>query len=327
MIRHFSCLGEYALAHLAGKGQRQFIGISDSDVTATESAIKKAVKYAKANPRTFKAGDAGNEKLSKRYILRQLRPKERAKAAFHKQYTSYKERADFLATKKAQTEAQKQIARADRRLQREKEKNLKLGKELKTSEEERKRMEQLVVNGLRKKNFQRFMNRLSKKDYQDLLKASAEAGVKMSTFIIHQERFYHQFPEIAELFKQFLDLELKSETVGAETLLELQKQAGATPAHYIGPANFHQELDAHMKAAADNDYDAPHALQKEAGDLVQYVKKLGAWGDLGRRKRNFPLSEGEDDQNMDIDDDEGYIHPGQNPNHPEGLWSQPAHDN
>ena len=144
-----------------------------------------------------------------------------------------------------------------------------------------------------------------------------------------------QFPEIAHIFQNYLDMEAES---GPTALDELKQLATSTPAHYIGPVDMREEVDAYMTAAMARDYNAPHALDEEVADVVTNTEPT-----LGKRKRTQTLGEGGsggggggdggsggEQQPMQVDHDssnnDGYVHFGQNPNHPDGLWSQPPID-
>ena len=231
--------------------------------------------------------------LSKRIINCANRSDNCARAAYHRQYTSFKERATHLANRRAS----KKIATINAKLVKTRhslEKSKVLAKKLlqntHSAMESAVLVEQMIHTGNIKRDHRKYLMLLDRMEYLSLNMVATRAAVDVQMVLVNASKFLEAYPEIGKIFIKFAALMDPNEDP-EKTLANLHKEAKKDVAPYLTGEEYAWTFKQHHKNVQDAVY---------GGDLDEEVQELIA--------------------SLEIDTDGSEIQPAQNPNDPNGLW-------
>lgn len=303
LYTHLECMGQYALARLAGS--KNFT--VSNEVTAEErnqfsKALAESKKYSEQNPRQLLQAKPSIKNTSKKHLIRQTRSNDRRRAHFHKQYQAAEDRLNHLHTarmlyitdkSKAMTEAaKKKVEQAEANAAKQ---VAELKQELSDERERRLRAEAMLFSRYRKKASQRFLKTLNAKMLRELNEEVVSKKLDMEQILIRAEYYMNRFPPLRTIIEQFINVEeggLHDSPHGAKFFADLHKiTSDVSPPDHLG-SDSRVKVFREFKLRYAKITDAPnepHDLDGEIQHLVEEVDSLNlhTYGE----KRNEELGE------------------------------------
>jgi hypothetical protein len=213
---------------------------------------------------------------------------------------------------------EKEVMQIVKKLNKEQFKRQEANRELHNETQAKNQIEALLLNQYRRKAIKIFKSHVSSKELKELQIAAASQNMQIHTLLLRANDFMKQFPKIAHLFKQYVDIEGGEKELGDMAINNLSDLVDHQPIIYLGDSNYRDIYEAYRQKSISCDYDVPHALEKEVEDIAQEIDSLGIQ-ETGE-KRSTAVSNIVQETDGEHTESYSSFIPAQNPNHSQGLF-------